>query len=121
MHRSACPLLSLRAFLAATLAPLVLVHGVAELRAEDAVTVEIAIKEQQFDPMELTVPANKTFVLKVKNLDGAAAEFESKAMRVEKVVAAKSEAIINVRALAPGRYGFFNEFHPDTKGVLVAK
>ena len=30
-------------------------------------------------------------------------EFESKALRVEKVVAAKSEGVINVRALKPGQ------------------
>jgi hypothetical protein len=97
---------------------LLLAHG-SGLRAED--TIEIAVKDKQFQPSELSVPANTAFVLKVKNLGGKAIEFESKSMKVEKVIAANSEATIRVRPLAPGRYGFFDEFNPDTKGTLVAQ
>ena len=99
--------------------PVLLLAQASELRAED--TIEIVAKDKQFQPSELSVPANKAFVLKVKNLGGKAIEFESKSMKVEKVIAANSEATIRVRALAPGRYGFFDEFNPDTKGTLVAQ
>ena len=99
--------------------PVLLLAHASELRAEDM--IEIAVKDKQFQPPELSVPANKAFVLKVKNLGGKAIEFESKSMKVEKVIAANSEATIRVRALAPGRYGFFDEFNPDTKGTLVAQ
>ena len=40
-------------------------------------------------------------------------EFESVSLRVEKVVAAGSEGVVNVRPLAPGRYEFFDDFHQE--------
>jgi hypothetical protein len=48
-------------------------------------------------------------------------EFESVSLRVEKVIAAGSEGVVNVRALAPGRYEFFDDFHQETRGVLVVE
>ena len=56
-----------------------------------------------------------------ENLDSAAMEFESASLRVEKVVAAGSEGVVNVRPLAPGRYEFFDDFHQETRGVLVVQ
>ena len=46
---------------------------------------------------------------------------EAARLRVEKVVTGNSEGVIRIRALAPGRYEFFDDFHPETRGVLVAK
>jgi Cupredoxin-like domain len=57
----------------------------------------------------------------VKNLDAAAIEFESVSLRVEKVVAAGSEGVVHVRAMAPGRYEFFDDFHQQTRGILVVQ
>jgi hypothetical protein len=48
-------------------------------------------------------------------------EFESTSLRVEKVIAAGSEGVVNVRALAPGRYEFFDDFHQQTRGTLVVQ
>ena len=45
-------------------------------------------------------------------------EFESKSLRVEKVVAAGSEGVINVRALKPGRYEFYDDFNEQARGAL---
>jgi len=42
-------------------------------------------------------------------------------LRVEKVVPANSEGVINVRALSPGRYEFFDDFHKQTRGTLVVE
>jgi hypothetical protein len=42
-------------------------------------------------------------------------------LRVEKVVAGNSEGIIRLRALSPGRYDFFDDFRPETRGTLVAQ
>ena len=47
-----------------------------------------------------------------------AMEFESKSLRVEKVVAAKSEGVINVRPLKPGRYEFYDDFNAKARGAL---
>ncbi|MGC1996058.1 MAG: cupredoxin domain-containing protein [Pseudolabrys sp.] len=40
---------------------------------------------------------------------------------MEKVVTGNGEGIIRIRPLAPGRYEFFDDFHPETRGALVAK
>ena len=89
--------------------------------AAEHAAVAIAVKSHQFQPAEIHAPANKPLALHVKNHDAAAMEFESVSLRVEKVVAAGSEGVINVRPLAPGRYEFFDDFHQQTRGVLVVK
>ena len=53
-----------------------------------------------------------------QNLDGKAMEFESTSLRVEKVVGAKSEGVVNVRALKPGRYEFYDDFNDKARGAL---
>ena len=45
-------------------------------------------------------------------------EFESKSLRMEKVVAAKSEGMINVRPPKPGRYEFYDDFKEKARGAL---
>jgi hypothetical protein len=37
------------------------------------------------------------------------------------VVAAKSEGVINVRALKPGRYEFYDDFNEKARGALVVQ
>src|SRR5215472_9429468 len=68
---------------------------------------------------KISAPANRPISIKVKNLDAAPMEFESVSLRVEKVIAAGSEGVVNVRALAPGRYEFFDDFHQETRGTLI--
>jgi hypothetical protein len=49
-------------------------------------------------------------------------EFESKELRVEKIITGNSEATFNIRGQKPGRYEFFDEFHEETtRGTLVVK
>src|ERR1700687_2649018 len=86
--------------------------------AQDTV-ITITVKNHQFQPSEIHAPANTRIVLKISNLDAAAMEFESVTLRVEKVVAAHGEGIVNLRPLQPGRYNFFDDFNPQTKGTLV--
>ena len=70
---------------------------------------------------QVSAPADKPIVFRIKNLDGKAMEFESKSLRVEKVVAAKSEGVINVRALKPGRYEFYDDFNEKARGALTVQ
>jgi hypothetical protein len=87
--------------------------------AEDYV---LTIKDNQFSPTELTVPANQKIKLVIKNQDSTPAEFESYDLNREKVVAANSEISVFVGPLAPKSYGYFDDFHRETtKGVIVAK
>lgn len=89
-------------------------------QAQDA-SLSISVKNHRFEPAELTGPANKPIVLKVKNLDPTPMEFESVTLRVEKVVVGNGEGIVRLRPLSPGRYKFFDDFHQETNGVLVVK
>lgn len=90
--------------------------------AAAAETYTLTIKDHRFDPAELRIPADKAATLVVKNLDATPEEFESKPLRIEKVVPANSEATFQIRALKAGRYKFFGEFHEDSaKGEIVAE
>src|SRR5258706_16365345 len=73
-------------------------------QAQQATEVQVTYSKGQFQPSELRATAAKPIAVRVNNLDAKAMEFESKSVRVEKVVAANSEGDINVRALKPGRY-----------------
>jgi hypothetical protein len=90
-------------------------------RAQQATEVQVTYSNGEFQPSELRAPADKPITVRVKNLDAKAMEFESKALRVEKVVAAKSEGVINVRALKPGRYEFYDDFNEKARGALVVQ
>jgi plastocyanin len=90
-------------------------------QAQDAVALTISIKDHKFDPPELRAPAGKAITLTVKNLDPIAAEFESKELHVEKVIAAKGQGLIRIRPQKPGRYNFVDDFHQDTQGTLVVE
>jgi Cupredoxin-like domain len=90
-------------------------------RAQDAASVSIMLKDHKFSPAEPHAPAGKPIVITVKNLDAAPAEFESNMLRVEKVVTGGATITMRIRALEPGRYRFFDDFHPETEGFLVVQ
>jgi Cupredoxin-like domain len=92
-------------------------HG----NAQQSTGVAISVKDHRFQPSQISAPANRPISIRVKNLDAAPMEFESVSLRVEKVIASGSEGVVNVRALAPGRYEFFDDFHQETRGVLVVE
>lgn len=84
--------------------------------------VKISIKDHKFDPAEVHVPAGKAIRLTVKNLDNTAEEFESRPLKVEKVISGNGTAVIRLKALTKGSYKFFGEYHEQTaQGVLVAE
>ena len=88
----------------------------------DETTVAITLKDHAFVPAETTVPADQPLTIRLVNQDPTPAEFESKPLRVEKVVAGGGSIIVKVRPLKPGRYRFFDDYHEaTTEGFLVAK
>jgi heme/copper-type cytochrome/quinol oxidase subunit 2 len=98
------------------------IGGAPPALAQDATSLSVALKDHRFVPAELTAPANKPVVIEVTNQDPTPSEFESKSLRVEKVVAGGAKIIVQIRALAPGRYRFFDDYHEDTtEGFLVVK
>lgn len=86
--------------------------------AQQASEVHLTYSKGQFQPSSVQAPADKPVSFRVKNLDAKAMEFESTSLRVEKVVAANSEGVINVRALKPGRYEFYDDFNDKARGAL---
>ena len=98
----------------------VLVFPPAVVRADDA--YKITIKDHVFSPSEIKVPANKRVTITVVNQDATAEEFESSILKVEKVIAGKSQGVVRIGPLAPGRYPFVGEYHESTaKGVVIAE
>ncbi|HBK05907.1 MAG TPA: cupredoxin domain-containing protein [Acetobacteraceae bacterium] len=94
----------------------------ASAAAEEPNKINIELKDHRFDPAEIHVQAGKPTILVVTNHDSTAEEFESSALKVEKIIAAGHYATIKLRPLSPGRYPFVGEFNPGTaKGTVVAE
>jgi hypothetical protein len=90
--------------------------------AAEPVTLQVALKDHRFLPAELNAPSKQPIVIEVSNQDATPAEFESKQLRVEKVVAGNSKITVQVRPLVPGRYRFFDDYHEETtEGFLTVK
>ena len=94
---------------------------VSPLQAQQATEIQVTYSKGQFQPSQVSAPADKPIAIRVKNLDAKAMEFESKSLRVEKIVAANSEGVINVRALKPGRYEFYDDFNEKARGALIVQ
>ncbi len=104
------------------LALALLMAGATTARADEPLTLDLTIKDHRFEPAELKVPAGKPFIIRVKNLDPLAEEFDSVALKIEKVIAGRAEGIVRSRGLDPGRYAFIGEYHADTaKGTIIAE
>jgi Cupredoxin-like domain len=97
----------------------VLVLAGTAARADD---LTLTLKDHHFTPAELKVKANTRVMITVVNNDATPEEFESKALKIEKVIPGKSKGIVRIGPLKPGRYRFVGEYHEDTaKGVVVAE
>ncbi len=92
------------------------------LAAADQPLYEITIKQHQFSPSTLAVPANQKIKIAVRNEDTTPEEFESYSLNREKVVAGNAKIMIFVGPLKPGVYEYFGDFHKDlAKGKIEAK
>ena len=84
--------------------------------------VEVTIKNHVFTPSDIHVAAGKPAILHIKNEDPLAEEFDSPALKVEKVIAGGRDGNVRLRPLDKGRYPFTGEYHSDTaKGVVIAE
>src|SRR5262245_55876943 len=98
------------------------VGSVATARAADPVEIPLTIEKHVFTPAEIRVKAGAPFVLVITNKDTTAEEFESKALRVEKVIPGGKTLRVRMPALKAGTYPFVGEFHEATaKGKIVAE
>ena len=87
----------------------------------DVPTFSITLKNNQFVPGEVRIPAGVKVKLVVRNDNPVASEFESTELHREKVVTPGGQINVFVGPLDPGRYEFFDDFHPQTRGHLVVE
>jgi hypothetical protein len=71
------------------------------------------------EPATIEVPADMRFKIEIENEGADPVEFESKELRVEKVLAGGAKSYVVINGLKPGTYVFFDDFHPDTGKVHV--
>jgi hypothetical protein len=96
--------------------------GVPKAWAQEATAVKLILKNHKFQPAQLHAPSGKPISVEISNQDPTPAEFESKTLRVEKVIAGGATVTVQLRALPPGRYRFFDDYHEDTtEGFLVVQ
>jgi len=82
----------------------------------------LTIRDHQFQPSELTIPAGTKIKLRIENQDATPEEFDSYALDREKVITGHSSATIFIGPLDAGRYPFIGEFHSATaQGVIIAQ
>ncbi len=85
-------------------------------------TIEMTLKDHKFTPSQVTVKANEPVVIHLTNKDATAEEFDSTALKVEKVIAGGSDGMVRIRPLEAGKYPFMGEYHSATaQGVVIAK
>ncbi|HXT79299.1 MAG TPA: cupredoxin domain-containing protein [Acetobacteraceae bacterium] len=108
-------------FLLASLFALLLAPLVPAAYAADPQVFTLTLHETQFEPAELTVPANQKIELQVVNQTKGPVEFESHDLHREKVVTAGRRVSLSIGPLNPGSYEFFNDFNPKVRGHLIAR
>jgi high-affinity iron transporter len=81
----------------------------------------ILLKNNQFVPSEVQVPAGAKIKLVLRNENPTPSEFESTQFHREKIVPPGQEITVFVGPLDPGSYEFFDDFHPETRGHLVVR
>ena len=102
-------------------AGLLALAALAPARAEDLQSFRIVLQPKGFAPAELHVPSAKPFFLDIENGGSQPFEFEMASPPLEKVVEPGAVGRVRVRPLAKGRFEFFNDFHPETRGAIVAE
>jgi plastocyanin len=110
-------LTAMRAFVLAAL----LVTALATAAFADDPVVTITLKDHQFEPSEVPVPAGSKVKLQVSNEQSTTAEFESRVLHFEKIVTAGGQITVFVGPLNPGSYEFYDDFHSATRGHLIVK
>jgi len=87
--------------------------------AADLPTLRLTFRpDGRFEPDVLEVPAGR-FKIELVNASDQPVEFESLPLRKEKVLGPGVTSFVVITVKRPGRYPFFDDFHPDVKGELV--
>jgi plastocyanin len=103
-----------------TVIAVLLIVCAAPVFAQQAPTT-IVVRDYQFVPAEVAVAAGVKAELIIRNEQTTPVEFESTSLHREKVVAPGAAVSVFVGPLSPGRYEFFDDFHPATRGSVVVR
>ena len=90
-------------------------------RADDDVkTVKLTIKDHKLTPERIELPSGSKAELTVTNEGPGTEEFESAALRIEKLIPMGKSITVKIGPLRSGTYDLIGDFHADTcKGTLV--
>src|SRR5207249_3066913 len=104
--------------LAAALAfsALVAAPGVA-LAADPQSEVVLVIEANRFQPEEVRVKDRAPFLLVVTNLEHGTEEFESRELRIEKVIPSGNTVRLRMPALKAGTFPIVGAYHAKTENV----
>lgn len=84
--------------------------------------IDINLQNHIFTPSEVKVPAHQKITLVINNLDDTVEEFDSPALKREKILKSNSITKIILAPLLPGRYDFVGEFYQETaKGTVIVE
>jgi hypothetical protein len=89
--------------------------------AADLPTFKLEMKDGVLNPARIAVPAGQKIKIEIHNIGQSAAEFESVQLRKEKVLAPGAQSFVVIAPLQAGEYKFFDDFHTQAQGVIVAK
>jgi heme/copper-type cytochrome/quinol oxidase subunit 2 len=84
--------------------------------------LKVIVKNHVFTQPVIKVPANQKVKVTFENQDASIEEFDSRDLKVEKVVMPNSKGEFFIGPLKKGTYKFRGEFHEATAhGVVVAE
>lgn len=87
-------------------------------------TATVTMTDGVVSPQTVEIPAGQQMTLIVVNAGKKPAEFESKRLRIERIVAPGATLNLTLRPLPAGEYPFVEEFHENldtSHGTIVAK
>ncbi len=105
------------------LAALGLVLGLGPALAETS-ALTVTLTDGVVAPQTIELPADTAATLTVVNAGATPAEFESKQLRIETIIAPGQTTTIELQPLPAGSYSFVEEFHENldtARGTIVAK
>ena len=108
--------------LAVAIAAALAATGVPAIAADPVAEIPLVIEKNRWQPDVIKVKAGAPFVLVITNKDKGPEEFESKDLRIEKVIPAGKTLRLRMPALKAGSYSFVGEYHEKTaKGRIIAE
>ena len=115
---------------AAVVGVLALLSGILHVTSVETVSadakagaVAVGMKNTEFNPTQLAVPAGQPVTLFVKNDDLGVHTFTVEGLGIDEVIIGGSEQLITIAASSPGSYEFVCEIpgHESMKGTLVVE